>query len=117
MRLLVNLALSTAFFAFAFAAERKIKMEDLPQTVQNAVKEQTTNARLIGLSKEIGNGQTQYEAEAKVNGRSRVVLFDKNGAVVEVEEETALDSIPAAARVAISEESRGRPDQSREWKP
>jgi uncharacterized membrane protein YkoI len=105
MRFFVNLALCTAFLGFASAAETKVKMEDLPPAVQNAVKEQTKNARLVGLNRETENGQTNYEAETKVSGHSRDMLFDKNGAVVEVEEETPLESIPAAAREAIQKKA------------
>ena len=35
------------------AAETKVRMQDLPQAVQDAVKEQTRNATLVGLNKEV----------------------------------------------------------------
>ncbi len=51
-----------------------------------------------GFSQEEENGQTYYEAEMIVNGHTKDVLMDPAGAVVEVEEEVALDSLPAAVK-------------------
>jgi hypothetical protein len=78
-------------------------MKDLPAPVQETVKAQTRNARLVGLSKEIEKGKTFYEAETKVNGISRDILIDDAGAVVEIEEATTLESIPAAARAGLQQ--------------
>ena len=40
----------------ALAAEKKVKFEELPPAVQAAVKEQTKNATLVGLSTEKQKG-------------------------------------------------------------
>ena len=88
-------------FAIALLADTKVKMEDLPAAVQNTVREQTKNATLAGLSTEIEKGKTTYEIETKVNGKSRDIVVDKTGAVLEVEEEVDLASIPAAAQAAL----------------
>lgn len=88
------------------AAETKVKLGNLPPAVQAAVKEQTKNAMLVGLSTE-KEGRTLYEVETKVNGKGRDLLLDQNGAVVETEEEVALDSIPAAAKAAIQKRATG----------
>lgn len=99
-----------ASFLFAvavFGAETKVKMQDLPPAVQNAVKEQTKDATLVGLSTEKEKGQTMYEVETKVNGKSRDLLLDKSGNVVEVEQEVDLDSIPAPAKAAIEKKAAG----------
>jgi len=83
------------------AAEKRVKMESLPPAVQKTVQEQAKGATIRGLSMEIEDGKTFYEAELKINGHNKDVLIDPNGAVVEVEEEVALDSLPAAAKDAI----------------
>ncbi|HTQ57133.1 MAG TPA: hypothetical protein VMI94_21840 [Bryobacteraceae bacterium] len=83
------------------ASEIRVKMSDLPLAVQKTVKEQTRGARIRGFSKEVENGKTYYEAETMVNGKSRDILMDSTGTVVEVEEQTDLNSIPAAARRAL----------------
>ncbi len=86
---------------FLRAADVKVQMGDLPPAVQAAVKEQTKTASLVSLSKETENGKTTWEAETTVNGKSRDVSFDKTGAIVAVEQEVDLDSIPAPAKAAI----------------
>jgi predicted aspartyl protease len=84
-----------------FAAETRVQMKDLPPPVQKAVAEQIKTAKLRGLSREVAHGKTYYEAETTVNGRSRDILMDATGAIVEVEEATALESIPGAAQKAL----------------
>ena len=46
-----------------------------------------------------------FEVETSVNGQSRDLLFDANGTLVEVEEATNLDAVPATVKAAF--ESRG----------
>jgi uncharacterized membrane protein YkoI len=83
------------------AAEKRVKMEGLPPAVQKTIQEQAKGATTRGLSKEIEDGKTFYEAELKVNGHNKDVLIDSAGSVVEIEEEVTLDSVPAAAKDAI----------------
>ena len=94
------IAIGALAFATA-AAEKKVELKNLPQAVQNAVAEQTKNAELKGLSKEKEHGMTSYEIETVANGRHRDVTVDSKGNVTTIEEETPLDSIPAAAKAAI----------------
>jgi uncharacterized membrane protein YkoI len=93
------------FVALTLSAESKVKLESLPAAVQAAVKQQTQNATLVGISKETEGGKTMYEVETKVNGKSRDMIIDPSGTVVEVEEEVALDSIPAPAREALQKKA------------
>jgi uncharacterized membrane protein YkoI len=89
------------------AADKKVKLESLPPAVQAAVKEQTKNATLVGLAIEKEKGKTRYEVETKVNGKTRDLLLDQTGSVVETEEEVDLDSIPAEAKAAIQKRAAG----------
>jgi uncharacterized membrane protein YkoI len=86
--------------AAALASERKIALKDLPPAVQQAIKDQG-GATVRGLAKEVDKGKTLYEAELTVNGHSKDIMFDEQGTMVSVEEESALDQIPPAARAAI----------------
>ena len=86
--------------AAALASERKIAMKDLPPAVQQAIKDQG-GATVRGLAKEVDKGKTLYEAELTVKGHSKDIMFDEQGTMVSVEEESALDQIPPAARTAI----------------
>jgi len=98
----VGLALATAS-----AAEKAVRMQDLPEAVRKTVQQQTQGAEVKGLSKETEHGKTFYEVETRVNGHGRDVLIDPAGKVVEVEEEVALDSIPAPVRAAIEKTAAG----------
>jgi uncharacterized membrane protein YkoI len=84
------------------AAERKVQMKDLPPAVRTAVEAETKGATVKGLSREVEGGKTFYEAETVVNGKTRDLLFDAAGKLVEVEEELALDAAPAPVRTALS---------------
>jgi hypothetical protein len=82
-------------------AEKRIKMESLPPAVQKTVHEQSKGGTIRGLAKEIEGGKTFYEAELTINGHNKDLVIDPAGSLVEVEEEVALDSVPAAVKDAI----------------
>jgi predicted membrane protein len=96
-------SLSLVFFATAFAqnSEKKVTMKDLPEAVRKTVQEQSKGATLRGLAKEVEDGKTFYEAELKINGHNRDVLIDPTGAVVEIEEQVTMASLPVNVRVTI----------------
>jgi hypothetical protein len=78
--------------------EKKIQRSDLPAEVEKTVATQTQGATIRGFSQEKENGQTYYEAELSVNGHSKDILIDSTGAVAEVEEQVALDSLPSVVK-------------------
>jgi len=83
------------------AQETKIKREQLPAAVEKTVARESEGATIKGFATEIEHGQKFYEAELTINGRSKDILMDKNGRIVEVEEEVALDSLPPAVQDAL----------------
>lgn len=83
------------------ASEKKVHLKDLPPAVQAAVQEETKGATLKGLAEERENGAVFYEAETIVKGHTRDVLFDTAGKIVVVEEEMAIDAVPAPVRTAF----------------
>ncbi|HTC91945.1 MAG TPA: PepSY-like domain-containing protein [Terriglobales bacterium] len=91
----------------AFAAEKKVKMEDLPPAVQQAIKDNTKDATLVSIDMDVENGKTEYEAQTKVNGHGKAITFDETGKLTGVEEEVAMDSIPAAAKAYIEKQAAG----------
>lgn len=92
--IVIALSLSTLLFA----QEKKIQRAELPPAVEKTVAAQSQGATIKGFSQEKENGQTYYEAEMAVSGHTKDVLIDPAGAVVEVEEQVALDSLPAAVK-------------------
>jgi hypothetical protein len=81
--------------------EKKINRSDLPAAVEKTVATQSQGAAIRGFNEEQENGKTFYEAEMTVNGHSKDVLIDPTGAVVEVEEQVDLASLPAAVQTGL----------------
>jgi uncharacterized membrane protein YkoI len=85
----------------ASAQEKKIKRSDLPPAVEKTVAAQSTGATIRGFSTENENGQTIYEAELTVNGHSKDISMTADGAIVEIEEQVSLDSLPAEVKAGL----------------
>ena len=97
----LTLIAALALSAIALAQEKKIQRVDLPPAVEKTVAVQSAGATVKGFSQEKEKGQTYYEAEMTVSGHSKDVLIDTNGNVVEVEEQVALDSLPATVKEGL----------------
>ena len=85
----------------AVALAKKLEMKDLPPAVQKTVQAEMQGAQVKNISKETEHGVTQYEIETLLNGKRRDFNVDTKGTLLVVEEETTIDSIPAAAKAAI----------------
>ncbi len=96
------LAAVLVFAGLVVAQEKKIKRSDLPPVVEKTVAAQSAGATVKGFSKETEKGQTYYEAEMIVNGHTKDILIDANGAIVEVEEEIAMDALPTKVKAVRS---------------
>ena len=81
--------------------EKKVQRSDLRAPVEKTVAAQSQGATIKGFSEEKENGHTYYEAEMVVSGHSKDVLIDKDGDIVEVEEQVAFDSLPATIREGL----------------
>src|ERR1017187_2961031 len=101
MKATVSMILTLAVAGGLAMAAKSLAVKDLPTAVQKTVQEQTKGAEIKNISKETEKGVTQYEVETMVNGKHRDLNVDIKGGLVVVEEETAIDSIPAAAKAAI----------------
>jgi hypothetical protein len=99
--LIVLCACGLSLAASAAAQEKKIKRSDLPPAVEKTVAAQTAGATIRGFSTEKEDGKTLYEVGMTVNGHSKDVLITADGTVVEVEEEVALDSLPAEVKSGL----------------
>ena len=85
----------------ARAQESKITRAALPPAVQRTVAEQSKGATIRGFSKEVEDERTIYEMELVVAGHTKDVTMDSTGAVIEVEEQVAFDSLAPAVQQAI----------------
>jgi hypothetical protein len=97
----IVLATVLLFAGLLVSQEKKIKRADLPPAVEKTVAAQSAGAAVRSFSKETEKGQTYYEAELVVNGHTKDILIDTNGAIVEVEEQVALDALPAAVKAGL----------------
>ena len=103
MAILVGLFLA----GMCSAQEKKIKRSDLPPAVEKAVAEVSKGATIKGYSEETENGKTTYEVEMVVNGHTKDVELDPNGGIVEIEEEVAIDSLPANVKAGLAAKATG----------
>lgn len=83
------------------ASEVALQLEQLPVAVQQAAKNESEGATVLGYSEEEEDGETMYEMETTVDGLTRDVVFDADGNVASVETETAMEDVPDAARSAL----------------
>jgi hypothetical protein len=92
------LVIGLATVSVAQAQEKKLKREQLPPAVEKTVATESQGATINGFATEVERGKRLYEVELTVSGRSKDISMDKNGKVVEVEEEVTMDSLPATVQ-------------------
>ena len=102
---LVIAVFCVAIVSSAASAERRVKRSDLPAPVQEAIARESAGGTVRAVSAETKNGEMYYEAELTLGGHSKDILFDRNGAIVEVEEEVALQSLPDVVRLKLIAEA------------
>src|ERR1700682_6458962 len=78
-----------------------LKLGYLPAPVQKTGRETLKGGEIKNIGKEVEKGVSQYEVESMLNGKHRDFEVDSKGTLLVVEEETSIDSIPAAARATI----------------
>ena len=94
------LLLVTAAIASA-QDEKKIRRQQLPAAVEKTVAAESQGATIKGFSREVEKGKTFYEAELTVNGHNKDILMDRQGKIVEVEEQVNFSDLPAAVQEAL----------------
>ncbi len=95
----------TTIVGNAASAEHRVKRSNLPLPVQNAIARESAGGTVRAVSAETKNGEVYYEAELNLGGRSKDILFDRSGAIVQVEEEITLESLPDTARLKLIAEA------------
>jgi hypothetical protein len=107
LRSTITMAIAVGLIStsMGFAQEKKIKRSDLPPAVEKAVVAQSSGATIRGFATEVEKGQTYYEAQLTVSGHTKDILIDTTGAVVEVEEEVAMDKLSAEVKAGLAEKA------------
>ena len=98
LSLITGLAIATTMQA----QEKKITRGELPPAVEKTVAEQSQGATIKGFSTELDKGKRVYEVELSVNGHGKDISMDKDGKIVEVEEEVAMDSLPPEVKAGLT---------------
>src|SRR5258706_16279355 len=88
----------SGFVVGSRAYAKQLKTGNLPAAVQKTVAEQSKGSTVHGISTEQEKGQKLYELELTSNGHGKDLLIDKQGNVVETEEEVTLSSVPPAVK-------------------
>ena len=87
--------------------ETKLGFSSLPPGVQNTAKRQSEGATVRGYSKEVEHGKTYYEVELSADGKTRDVLLDSSGNVVEVEQEVEFNALPDTVKTELTKQAAG----------
>jgi len=107
----LNMGLATLAAVIAagmgFAQEKKIKRSDLPAAVEKTVAEVSKDATIKGFSEQTQNGKTTYEVEMIVKGHTKDVEVEPSGAIFEIEEEIAMDSLPTEVKARLTAKAAG----------
>jgi hypothetical protein len=101
MKVFATTLLVGVLFCVAQAQERKINRSQLPPAVEQTVAKESEGATIKGFATEVEHGQKFYEASLVVNGHTKDILIDRQGNIVEVEEQVSIDSLPAAVQDAL----------------
>jgi uncharacterized membrane protein YkoI len=104
IRALVLVGLS---FAAALTAQNTVKIEDLPAPVQETVRNETKNAKLLGVAQEGEKGKTLYRVETRVGDKGRDLVVNPAGKITAVEEEISINAVPGGAREVIDKKAAG----------
>ena len=102
LSLITGLAIATTMQA----QEKKITRGELPAAVEKTVAEQSQGATIKGFSTELDKGKRVYEVELSVNGHGKDISMDKDGKIVEVEEEVSMQSLPPAVKDGLTKAAR-----------
>src|SRR5882757_6657022 len=112
----MRLTLTAAFLATLIAtvaqvtatqAETHIPCNTLPAAVLRQAKIEAGDATIHGCVKDKENGKLTYEVETLKDGKSRDILLDDSGSILELEQEIAVDSLPPAVSDAIARAAHG----------
>jgi hypothetical protein len=87
--------------ATAHAQERKLTRAQLPPAVEKTVAAESQGATIKGFATELEKGKRLYEAELEINGHSKDISMDRDGNIVEVEEEVTMDSLSSPVQEAL----------------
>jgi uncharacterized membrane protein YkoI len=85
----------------AQSAEEKIKPENLPKTVAEAVKARFPSGKIREAAKEEDKGKVVFDIELTMDDRKYETDIQEDGTMIEVEKEIASKDVPVAITRAV----------------
>ena len=76
-------------------------MERLPAAVRKTALDQIKGGVVRSISSEVEDGRKVYEFETTVDGRTKDMIIAADGTLMLVEDQVALDALPAPVRATI----------------
>lgn len=98
---ILALIAATALAAPSFAAEKQITKDKLPPAVQKTADAQSVGSTVTGYTQDREDGKLEYEVQMKTQGHSKDVTIAPDGKLLEVEEQVALNTLPASVQSAL----------------
>ena len=89
------------------SAEKKVERSALPAAVEKTVQSQSQGATIKGISSDTEDGVFEYEVEMTVDGHGRDIAIAKDGTLLEIEDEVAINTLPAAVQNALATKAAG----------
>jgi hypothetical protein len=87
--------------AFAQAVKASDPAAKLPAPILTAFRTSYPNATIKNVAKETEGGKTVWEVESIDNNLTRDIVYNPDGTIVDMEEECAIASLPAAVTDAV----------------
>ena len=102
-------AVTAVVFGLAVTApaETKVARSALPKAVEKTVEQQSQGATIKGISSETEDGVFEYEVEMTVDGHGRDIAIAKDGTLLEIEDEVAMNALPAEVQSALTAKAAG----------
>lgn len=101
----ISTLLSAALLTFPLCpAAKDVSKKQVPQPVLDAFEKAYPNAKDMEYEEEQRDGKTYYEVEYQENKKRYDVLYTPDGALIEKEEELALNEVPEAIIQAVKKE-------------
>jgi uncharacterized membrane protein YkoI len=88
-------------------AESHVACNTLPAAVLSQAKTEAGDATIRSCVKDKEKGKITYEVETLKDGRSKDIVLDSSGSVIEVEQEVTGSSVPEAVSDAIAKAAQG----------
>jgi len=91
----------------AHAADKKLTREQLPARVLETVDRETKGSTIKGFATEREHSVKVYEVETVANGHTRDLQIAADGALNEIEEEVAFNTLSQVVRDGLTSKAKG----------